>query len=72
MDEVFGSGNFVAEVVWQKVYAPKNSAKYLSIEHDVINVYAKNKEVWRPNDLPRSAESDAKYTRVSGSMCVRL
>ncbi|WP_293830473.1 site-specific DNA-methyltransferase [uncultured Corynebacterium sp.] len=62
MDEVFGSGNFVAEVVWQKVYAPKNSAKYLSIEHDVINVYAKNKEVWRPNDLPRSAESDAKYT----------
>ncbi|WP_339017340.1 site-specific DNA-methyltransferase [Corynebacterium hesseae] len=62
MDEVFGSGNFVAEVVWQKVYAPKNSAKYLSIEHDVINVYAKNKEAWRPNDLPRSAESDAKYT----------
>lgn len=62
MDEVFGSGNFVAEVVWQKVYAPKNSAKYLSIEHDVIIVYAKNKDVWRPNDLPRSAESDAKYT----------
>lgn len=62
MDEVFGSGSFVAEVVWQKVYAPKNSAKYLSIEHDVIIVYAKNKDVWRPNDLPRSAESDAKYT----------
>lgn len=62
MDEVFGSGNFVAEVVWQKVYSPKNSAKYLSIEHDVVIVFAKNKEVWRPNDLPRSAGSDAKYT----------
>lgn len=62
MDEVFGSGNFVAEVIWQKVYSPKNSAKYLSIEHDVIIVFAKNKQVWRPNDLPRSAGSDAKYT----------
>ena len=62
MDEVFGSGNFVVEVIWQKVYSPKNSAKYLSIEHDVIIVFAKNKQVWRPNDLPRSAGSDAKYT----------
>lgn len=62
MDEVFGSGNFVAEVVWQKVYAPKNSAKYLSIEHDVIIVYAKNKDVWRPNDLPRSASANALYS----------
>ncbi|UIZ93334.1 site-specific DNA-methyltransferase [Corynebacterium sp. CNCTC7651] len=63
MDEVFGSGNFVAEVIWQKVYSPKNSAKYLSIEHDVIIVFAKNKQVWRPNDLQhRSAGSDAKYT----------
>lgn len=62
MDEVFGSGTFVAEVIWQKVYSPKNSARYLSIEHDVIIVFAKNKQVWRPNDLPRSAGSDAKYT----------
>lgn len=62
MDEVFGSGNFVAEVVWQKVYAPKNSAKYLSIEHDVIIVYAKDKDVWRPNDLPRSASANALYS----------
>ena len=30
MDEVFGEENFVATVVWEKVYAPKSSAKYFS------------------------------------------
>ncbi len=27
MDEIFGASNFVATVLWQKVYSPKNSAK---------------------------------------------
>jgi putative DNA (cytosine-5-)-methyltransferase len=62
LDEIFGSKNFIAEVAWQKVYSPKNSAKYLSIEHDVINIYALCKDIWRPNELPRSASSNAAYT----------
>lgn len=66
MDEVFGAENFVAEVVWQKTYSPKNSAKYLSIEHDVVILYAKNKSIWRPNELPRTAESDAAYRNPDG------
>lgn len=35
-DEVFGEQNFVATIVWQKVYAPKNTAYWLSEDHDYI------------------------------------
>lgn len=62
MDEVFGAENFVAEVVWEKVNSPKNSAKYLSIDHDVILVFAKNLDQWVPNTLPRTASMDALYS----------
>ncbi|MCX6864605.1 MAG: site-specific DNA-methyltransferase, partial [Verrucomicrobia bacterium] len=34
MDEIFGGGNFVATVLWQKVYSPKNSAKHFSEDHE--------------------------------------
>lgn len=60
-DEVFGRANFVANVVWQKKYAPANDALWLSDSHDHILVYAKNKEVWRPNKLPRTQEQDDLY-----------
>ncbi len=33
LDEVFGRHNFVASVIWQKVYTTKNSAKYFSAMH---------------------------------------
>jgi adenine-specific DNA-methyltransferase len=32
MDEVFGRGNFVASVLWQKVFSPKNTARHLSAQ----------------------------------------
>lgn len=60
-DEVFGRKNFVNNVIWQKKYAPQNDAKWLSDNHDFIMVYAKNKEIWRPNLLPRSDEMNARY-----------
>jgi adenine-specific DNA-methyltransferase len=62
MNEIFGEENFIATVVWQKVFAPKNSARYFSGEHDYVLVYARNKEVWRPNLLPRSDEAKARYS----------
>ncbi len=61
MDEVFGRRNFVANVVWQKKYAPANDALWLSDSHDHVLVYAKNKEKWRPNKLPRTQEQDDLY-----------
>ena len=61
MDEVFGQENFVATVVWEKVYAPKSSAKYFSENHDFVVAYAKQKEMFTRNLLPRTSEADARY-----------
>lgn len=60
-DEVFGRNNFVCNVIWEKKYSPQNDAKWLSDSHDFIMVYAKKKENWRPNLLPRSVEMNARY-----------
>ncbi len=60
-DEIFGRCNFVANVIWQKKYSPSNDAKWLSDNHDHILVYAKNKNIWRPNLLPRSDEMNSRY-----------
>lgn len=60
-DEIFGRKNFVANVIWEKKYSPQNDAKWLSDSHDFIVVYAKNKEIWRPNLLERSDEMNARY-----------
>ena len=45
LDEVFGPGNFMAEVVWQKASSPRNDAKGFSTDHDVILVYSKTDRV---------------------------
>lgn len=63
-DEVFGEENFIATVLWQKVYSPKNSAKYFSEDHDYVVVYARDANTWRPDLLPRSAEADARYENI--------
>ena len=60
-DEIFGRNNFVATVVWEKKYSPQNDAKWLSDSHDYVLVYARNKELWRPNLLPRTDEMDKRY-----------
>lgn len=61
LDEIFGRKNFVSNVIWEKKYAPQNDAKWLSDSHDHILVYAKKKEIWRPNLLPRSEEMNKRY-----------
>ena len=66
LDEVFGPANYIANVVWQKVYSPKNSARHLSVDQDNITVYARDAERWRPNHLGRTAEMDAAYKNPDG------
>lgn len=60
-DEVFGAQNFVAQIIWQKVFSPKNSAQWFSEDHDYIVCYSRDKQQWLPNPLPRTAEMDARY-----------
>ena len=60
-DEVFGRGNFVCNVIWEKKYSQQNDAKWLYDSHDFIIVYAKKKELFRPNLLPRSEQQNKYY-----------
>lgn len=45
LDEIFGEENFVATVIWQKNFAPKNTARHFSEDHDYLLVYARNAQV---------------------------
>ena len=62
LDEIFGEEAFVANVVWQKNYAPKNTAQFFSEDHDHLLVVAKNRELWRPRLLERTEEMEARYS----------
>lgn len=61
MNEVFGANNFITNIIWEKNYAPKASAKYLSVNHDYIALYAKNAATWERNLTPRSDKQDRAY-----------
>jgi adenine-specific DNA-methyltransferase len=43
MDEVFGEGNFVAQILWKKRSTPPND-KVIGANHDYITCYAKSSE----------------------------
>ena len=79
-DEVFGEENFVANIIWEKKFAPSNDAKWFSDNHDHILVYSKLKEKFKPNLLERTVENlnryknpdnDARGVWVSGDMTVK-
>ena len=61
-DEVFGSSNFLAQVVWERAYSPINLMKHFSPSHDYILCYARNIEQAVCNGIPRSAEADSRYS----------
>jgi len=61
MDEIFGSENFVANIIWEKKFAPQNDEKYFSERHDYVLLFAKNKTCWNRNLLPRGDEALARY-----------
>ncbi len=60
-NEIFGESNFITQIIWHKKYGAANDAKYFSEVHDYILLYAKNKELWKPNLLERPSELNAKY-----------
>lgn len=63
-DEVFGRKNFINNVIWEKKFAPQNDVKWLSDSHDHILCYAKDRENWRPNLLPRTDEMNSRYKNL--------
>lgn len=62
LDEIFGENAFIASVIWQKNFSPKNSAQYFSEDHDYVLIVAKDATLWRPNLLQRTAEMESRYS----------
>ena len=60
-DEILGEENFLAQVIWERAFSPKNDAKFFSVSHDYVLIYARSIEAFSIGLLPRSAESDARY-----------
>ena len=60
-DEIFGASNFIAQVIWERAFAPVNLKKHFSESHDYIVCYAKVIEQCVCNGLPRSSEADNRY-----------
>ena len=61
-DEVFGEQNFLAQVIWERAYAPINLMKHFSPSHDYIICYAKNIELCVCNGIKRSDDANGRYT----------
>ena len=64
-EDVFGSGCFVADIAWQRTYAPRNDSKGISTEKEHLIVFSKQVG-WVPNKLPRTAEMNEKYKNPDG------
>ena len=61
-DEVFGSRNYIAQLVWERAYAPKNDARFISNSHDYILMFAKNIDAFVIGRLDRTEEANARYS----------
>lgn len=79
-DEVFGEQNFIATLVWERAFAPKNDAKFISSSHDYIVMCAKRIENFKIGRLERTQEANARYSNpdndprgvwTSGDMLVK-
>ena len=61
-DEIFGASNFVAQLIWERAFSPKNDAKYISNSHDYVLMYALDLEKFTIGRLPRTEEANARYS----------
>lgn len=60
-DDIFGGQNFVAQLIWERAYAPKNDARFISNSHDYVLMYARNLNSFVIGRLPRTEEANARY-----------
>jgi adenine-specific DNA-methyltransferase len=60
MDEIWGGGNFIRNIIWHKRYAASNDSKGIPDMHDFIICYQKT-NLFQRNLLPRSEKQDNLY-----------
>jgi len=65
-DEVFGEQNFISQLGWQKVYSPKNQARYFSNDYEFILCYCRNIDVFSLGMLPRTEAMNSRYKNPDG------
>ena len=61
MNEIFGEENFVAQIIWERAYAPVNLKHHFSESHDYIVCFARNIDQLGRLSLKRNEEADARY-----------
>ena len=61
-DEIFGEENFIAQLVWERAFSPKNDAKFISNSHDYVCMFAKSINKFQIGRLPRTEKADARYS----------
>lgn len=61
-NEVFGESNFIAQLIWERAYAPKNDARFISNSHDYILMYVKSSNNFQIGRLPRTDEANSRYS----------
>jgi adenine-specific DNA-methyltransferase len=60
-DEVFGAENFIAQIIWERAFSPKNDSKFFSENHDYILVYSKRIDLFELGSLARTDSANARY-----------
>jgi adenine-specific DNA-methyltransferase len=61
-NELFGVSNFIAQLIWERAYSPKNDARYISNSHDYILMYAKSIDNFTIGRLERTEVANARYS----------
>ena len=61
-DEIFGDDNFLAQIMWQKIYSGKADSTHFGRFHEYIICYARNVDTAEILLLPRTAEMNARYS----------
>lgn len=66
-DEIFGTSNFISQLIWQKKQGGGNDSKFIAVEHEYVLVYAFNKyllsefyEKYSDDYIKRYKEKDEK------------
>ena len=62
LDEAFGRRNFVADISWQKSYAVRSNAEFVSASVEHIFWYCKSRAIFSPNKILRSASQRSRFS----------
>src|ERR1035437_3834083 len=59
-DEIFGSCNFITDLIWRSADSSNNDAKQFSVDFNHTLIYSKQAS-WQPKKLDRSEDTNAHY-----------